>query len=571
MKKIMVFRFIIALFAVFLGMGCNPSPSPSASTGSGGPPPAVIEDSEDEESKEEQGNNDGTGGGNGAYRFSESMWGEWIRMDKDETWYISGTSIKINNSVSSKSVSLSKQSDRVIKVTGDGDREYYLYASRIANTSFTGKVAQIIQTSPSINHISPSMLGSVAGGKGWISVVVEDLDNGSKKTTETDGEGKFTVPDIIPGDEYKVTPEDGAPTIVTPIADGDDVGIITITQGVNFKASIKAKDSSTDMNRLYAQNTYKLNLVIENTGDTDCTAATCKLKFDNDLIAVSVPASSVLGTIEPGKNKTLEITVGCQPIQNEYEFKKIGITITDTINNKTWEDSVSLKFNKVPVTFNIRADNAVSGIIIMPNGKAYSLLNVTSSSLTMPWSASDYLVVFSGATADTEAIYSLGVNVMPDTNWTDFSDLSNYESNNTETAATQINVQDKIMSYLHKNDIDYYKINLGSAAPELKPVSLVDFAYTDIDGNGDEKIQPSESVYLDIRVKNNTNATTSISPIVLTSASPYVTIDAGTRTVGDVEAGYYATLISGSSPYASVALLYSPYGSYLSTDRKSVV
>jgi hypothetical protein len=267
----------------------------------------------------------------------------------------------------------------------------------------------------------------------------------------------------------------------------------------------------------------------------------------------------ILGTIEPGKTKILAITVGCKPIQGEYEFKKIGITITDTINNKTWEDSVSLKFNKAPVNFNIRSDKAVSGIVITPNAKAYSFTNVTSASFTMPWSTKDYLVVFSGATADTEAVYSLGVNVMPDTNFTSFIDLANYEGNNNETAATAISMQDKIMSYLHKNDIDYYKINLGTTAPEVKPVSMTDFAYTDANGNGDNAIQPSESGYLDIRVKNNTNSTVTISSTTLSTTSGYVTLDKSTADIGDLNAGYHKTLTRSSSSSSSVSLLDSSF------------
>ena len=56
-------------------------------------------------------------------RYAEECWGEWIRMDEDETWYISGSSIKINGAVASKSVSLVKQSDRVIEVDEGGRKE----------------------------------------------------------------------------------------------------------------------------------------------------------------------------------------------------------------------------------------------------------------------------------------------------------------------------------------------------------------------------------------------------------------------------------------------------------------
>jgi hypothetical protein len=85
--------------------------------------------------------------------------------------------------------------------------------------------------------------------------------------------------------------------------------------------------------------------------------------------------------------------------------------------------------------------------------------------VTVPWSAKDYLVVFSGATADTEAVYSLGIDVTPDTNFSSFIAVESYEPNDTELTAKLLGAQNKIMSYLHKNDIDYYKVNLGGTAP----------------------------------------------------------------------------------------------------------
>jgi hypothetical protein len=120
-------------------------------------------------------------------------------------------------------------------------------------------------------------------------------------------------------------------------------------------------------------------------------------------------------------------------------------------------------------------------------------------------------------------------------------------------------MQDKIMSYLHKNDIDYYTINLGTSAPQVKPVAMTDFAYTSAGGNGDDTIQPNESGYLDIRVRNNTNGSVNIVSLVLTTTSGYVTIDRDTADIGNLNAGYYKTLTYtySYSSANSVTLLYS--------------
>jgi hypothetical protein len=371
-------------------------------------------------------------------------------MDTGDVWYIASNYISVSDPGNISA--LVRQSSNVIEVRLKSGRTCYLYASRIANTSFTGKVAGF--DAPSQNR--------AVSGVGGVGMTIANLSNKANElSATTDRNGNFTVHGAIPGDSYEITVERQS-TIVTPTADGDDIGTITLAEsdGVNFKTGIKPTSSSVDMQRLYANlNAYDFTITIQNTGTADCMAATFALDFDADLIVNSQPSSPVLGTIEPGKSKTIALNLGCRPLQAEYAFKKIGVRITDMINNKTWEDSVSLKFNREAVDFNIKANRSVSGVVITPNANAYSFSG-TSSTLTMPWSTQGYLVVFSGATADTEAIYSLGVNTAADGVFDGFMDLGNYESNNTEDAATAIQTADTIMSYLHKNDIDYYKINL---------------------------------------------------------------------------------------------------------------
>jgi hypothetical protein len=71
---------------------------------------------------------------------------------------------------------------------------------------------------------------------------------------------------------------------------------------------------------------------------------------------------------------------------------------------------------------------------------------------------------------------------------------------------------------------------------------MVNFAYIDIGSNGDKKIQPGESSYLDIMVKNKVNASVNIASAVLSTTSGYVTLDKSTGTLGNLAAGYYQTL-----------------------------
>jgi hypothetical protein len=128
---------------------------------------------------------------------------------------------------------------------------------------------------------------------------------------------------------------------------------------MNFKTSISAGTAIR-----YPNTRYDFTLGIKNTGTEDCRAATFQLDFDGELQVISAPESSILGTIEPGTEKSIPITVMCEPFSSEYEFRIIGVRITDTRGNNIWNDSVSIKFSNEKesyrIKFNIRADSVAA-------------------------------------------------------------------------------------------------------------------------------------------------------------------------------------------------------------------
>ncbi|MDR0643322.1 MAG: hypothetical protein LBG05_00210, partial [Treponema sp.] len=109
-------------------------------------------------------------------RYAKELWGEWLRMDTGDKWYLSDNAVKINNQTASITASLVKQSERVIEVT-DGGRKYYLYASRVANARFTGSVANVAGASRAI-------------GGGSVRVAIANLGNKANEVsavTNVDG------------------------------------------------------------------------------------------------------------------------------------------------------------------------------------------------------------------------------------------------------------------------------------------------------------------------------------------------------------------------------------------------
>jgi fibronectin type 3 domain-containing protein len=437
------------------------------------------------------------------WRYAQGLWGEWIRIDTAEVWHITSDKASYVKSDTSEtvdvtaSVQLKKEpEERVIEVT-EGARRYFLYASRTATARFTGKIANeaggslSVLPSPSANVIdggaddfidgfSDGPLFSFGAATG-VTVSARNITNSANTVqTTTDEYGDFAIEGIIPGDEYELS-SGGQTTVVRPLTDGSDVGVITLTSGLNFKTSITPVDENVDMALLYAKHDandtssmYQFNIDVQNTGSENCNVAIFSLAVDPGLVILEQPANRILGTIVPGAKKTIPVTVSCDVPESANVLKKIYVTIQGV--GKLWNDTVALRFHKTTTTYYFASALPTQGIVIAPDAKTYHFkTNVVSefngaytTTLTMPWSNKDYLVVFSGATLETESPYSFNVNAAPNADYVsnvEFA-LANEPANDREIGATSITENEGATGYLHTGDIDYYKVNLGEAAPE---------------------------------------------------------------------------------------------------------
>jgi hypothetical protein len=242
---------------------------------------------------------------------------------------------------------------------------------------------------------------------------------------------------------------------------------------VNFKARITAQDND---GFLYANGTWHdFTIEVTNTGTEDCLGATFQLGFEDGLDTDAPTEKQLWRTIEPGVTKTVSLKLKCDAIEEEYAYKKITITVTDEISKKEWQDSVSVKFYKVRTYFYLTTEFGaapVHGVVINPYDNKAARFKQAGGGISyveLPWSSQGYLVVFSGATAQTEAVYALGANKLPPYTAAEFNafmDLGRYEKNDTEQTAAAI-TEDSMMAYLHKNDIDYYHFQVSE--PESEP------------------------------------------------------------------------------------------------------
>jgi hypothetical protein len=394
--------------------------------------------------------------------YTAEFWGEWLRVDTGDAWYISGDAITINGLKSPVQRTLNKPSERVVEVKDRGVA-YYLTASRVANARFSGALAGIVENMP----VARSTFANLAG----MRLVVRNLYNTAQEIISmTDDSGNFTVEDAIPGDAYTVTPLDvpGAPAVtVRPQADGDDIGVITL--GTNFKASV-TPSATTNMSELYVNESYAFNLAFENIGAGVHRAPAYRLMPPAGVTVTGQTEAVNTGeAVEPGGRKSVLINVTCASVADDYEYQKIGIEMTNETGDE-WEDSFSLRFYRESVAFNLRASNAVSGSITTPDANVYPFANTERETVTLPkLTTGEYMVVVSGT---GEAVYSLGVGVEADGDFGSFSDTTRYEPNDTEQGAYVITTEKIVAALSPRGDRDYYRLAAGNLTSVLTSIAI---------------------------------------------------------------------------------------------------
>jgi hypothetical protein len=491
----------------------------------------------------------------GGQTYAREFWGEWIRMDTGERWYITANSITVTNNLGNqtafnRNITLTRSSAQVVTVREQGRADYFLFASRIANGSFNARMVMIDEASPNM-----SVMGRAAIPRG--GVIIRPPNNpGLEQIVYPDEEtGEIIVDGIIPGDPVEIIPVNlewnDVNVGVTPW-NGQDMGIIPLARGVNLKTTIRMANSGDNITMLYADGVaHNFIIEVENIGTTNTTGASYELimydsendiNFDRDFILHSGNVSGLLDTIRPGERRQIPLRLGSTLIDEDRRDKKIGIKITswDTqiLRTKVWEDIVSINYYKTRVPFRFRSERPVQGVIKSPDGNTFYFRtegypgNYTYS-IDVPWSSEDYIIVFLGASADAgnETRYSLAINDIPPSNWGLLvgADLFLHEpENDNEATAPILNLESNrtFMGYLHDGDIDFYRIRLGTVPPDIKIVDIVDFEIDDeVAGNYlDGDVNPGDTINLDVLFRNYSmeNRTLTMTGLIVNNAyAPY--------------------------------------------------
>ena len=415
--------------------------------------------------------------------YPKEFWGEWqgigrfddgmdnIRLT-NPVFNIKSNNIIVGPSFNNErlrgfSYTLEKVSKRVVKLkfsASNGKSSiFYLFPLRTASASFTGNVVSLKPDTSSSFAASRA-----ASGLGGMQIIITNLNDAAQtQTVTTDQNGAFTTADTIPDETYSINA--GGQTVkVTSPADGGNVGTVTVTDGLNFKAHASIANNTYDIDRkhLYIGYRFTTMLSVRNVGTQTATAATYRVTLDNGLELKSGSLTGILGSIEPDKTGYIFLDLTCTSIEGESGFKKIYIEITDPIARKTWTDSVSVFFYRSMLKIAAGVRGNVSVCIITPRNETYSFSIIHSyndeldlfGGVSFPRMTGDYIVAVIGG-----GIYKLYIDENTDSGnfkseAANFLDTGNYEPNDTEDTAVLITGD--IMSYLHTGDIDYYKFRV---------------------------------------------------------------------------------------------------------------
>ena len=378
-------------------------------------------------------------------------------------------------------------------------------------------------------------------------------------------------------------------TYETKIEYAKDLGVTTVVEEIavkhNFKASVNMDSDSRWDKYIYGdyETTYTGEINIQNIGEEEGSGLSYEV-FSNNKYIHSMSAENSLGTLPPGSIEAIPFTVNFKYIDNIYENVKINVKIKDRFGNE-WNEYVTLKVYKRPVRFNIVANEAtVNGYLSISEDELIKL-DVRSDGFYIPYNPEKiYYLYLSNPSIANETTYSVGIDSAT-LNMDEFRDTGSYEENDNKATASTIEINEAIVSYLHKGDLDVYKIDMSDSEEiqeitslhyhSISPIQETSNVYDYIDadgnsqtgqyitllGNDDGILNKGESVAISLAIENKGSSKANSVEVVLTTTDAYLTTNKLSAISVDFEAnevidtnGYNSTssvFLTDSTNYAN--------------------
>ncbi len=458
-------------------------------------------------------------------KINAGYWGSWKRMDTGATITITDEEVDADEEYDITKFQL--ESTNVLVYNGNGNPRFF--RNRGYARSFTARVAGLSSARAAgedfdtVNKVLPDVKVSRKN----------DSNQSDAQESKTDSQGVVQFTGAVADSAQNIKVTRGKTTVeldMEPHYDGEDMGIIPVIEdgscsfkvgyGTGYNPNIESLDY------FYSDHPYNINLYIKNIGDEEISLGYYEISCEDENLYFQAPdpntldyqdlspLSAATGTIEKqgeeGAEKLIKIRLSYSNVVDEYKDVPIKISIKDYGTNREWIDYVTLRFYKRPVYITVAAYNPLSqdnlhGFLISPDGKSqfFDVSSGQSRIIAVPWTADEskkHTLVFSGANANSEMFYAFKVNnIIEGTTWNqtvyDWTLLQNNipeqmnliksfegkDGNNSEAAASVIeDCCAPTVSYIQKNDIDYFtfNVNTNTAGITASAQQLTDIAVT---------------------------------------------------------------------------------------------
>ena len=397
------------------------------------------------------------------------FWGRWVRMDGvNEQWYISDRGVAVGDEARETAIvdtstlavegqTVRPRTDNMITVTPADGLEYYLFRQSGAGASMVAGVRG-----------SGTSARGVLSGLSGISAIIRNINNTSNTiTTSTGADGSAEFDTVIPGDEYEleVPVQEGIdePVTVTvrPEFDGENVGFVTLNNAAqNFKVGYSVYGGNYD--HIYAGETYSLTVQVTNHGTEDMLSADYRISPPDGLTLSGSGIEDILGTVaKDGGMRGLSFTMRVDPFTEILKDFVIPIRIVGLDGEDVWEDAISIRVFRRPMTVEIRCDqNDVQGVLISPDAESIAFSTWRrGASISVPVREQPYILALSGANYNSETKYAFRIDGEPLNNGSALTTATVFEPNNDESQATPAYLAADYLGYLGVYDLDFFQLH----------------------------------------------------------------------------------------------------------------
>lgn len=380
----------------------------------------------------------------------EKYYGKWIYMLTGDELYIDSNYTMNDFTVIDNDL---------IQITKDGNTSN-LMRSSVPN----------IQVKGTIETLSGTGLGRMLYlSLVDIAITLKNVnDSNIKAETTVDENGSFIMPQKLPSGTYDLTVKDNKNVLKTIQKDVEiknaveDLGVFKLTGTAinNFKAQL-----IVDAENVYADgNTYTGKIRVFNISDKDGLGLYYEINSTDSSIK-EFAHENVKGSVLAKGYKDVPISFSFNTIDTNSKKVTVDVKINDA-NSNTWIDTFDFTIYKTELSVNIATELAsIKGYMILPHTNEIKRIDLVNGSIKMPSSDQEYHMVLVNTSILDETTYSIGINTPADTNFDSLWQTNIHEPNNLGKDAKVLKVNEKVMSYLHLHDVDYWKISSVSKMP----------------------------------------------------------------------------------------------------------